>query len=92
MLDKRAVKSGWSTGTGDILSILDDAGDPRVFLTKYDHLTIGNIHAHFTIYKAHEGRQLHNSAQLAECLLASIVPKTAEIVLAESHLWKSHRK
>ena len=70
-------------GAGNILTIKDDAGVDRNILTEYGRLTTGNIDTHFAIYKTQAGRQLQNSAQMSECLMASICPKTAEIVLAE---------
>ena len=82
MLETRTAKSGWSTGSGNILTIKKDIGVSRDLLTEYGRLFIGNIDAHFAIYKSQAGRQLQNSAQMSEFLLASICPKTAEIVLA----------
>ena len=52
-------------------------------------LTVDNIDAHFTIYKAKGGHQLQNSVQLVECLINSIYPETSKIILAEQHLWKA---
>ena len=89
MLGMRTAKSGWATGTGDILTIKDNVGTDMNLVTKYGLLTVTNIDTHFSTCKTAAGRQLQNSAQLTECLLASISAKTAQIVMAESHLWMS---
>ena len=86
MLEMRAEKSGWTSGAGNIMFIEDNKGTPRDLLTEYGLLTINNIDTHFTTYKQKAGHQLQNSAQLTECLLTSICPKMAQIVMAESHL------
>ena len=89
MLQMRAYKSDWSVGSGNILTIPDDSSVDRNLLTDYRCLAVDNIDAHFAIYKAQAGLQLHNSAHMAECLLASIYPETYEIVLVDQHLWKA---
>ena len=83
----RASKSGWSTGGGDILTIKDDAGIYRQLVTEYGLLTILNFETQFAINKTAAGRKLQNSAQLCECLMASLSTGTAEIAMAESHMW-----
>ena len=85
----RAAKSGWATGGGDILTIPDDAGTDRQLVTEYGLLTIANIENQFAINKNAAGRKLQHSAQLCECLMASLSTGTAEIAMAESHLWTS---
>ena len=89
MMQMRAEKSVWTVGAGDILTIPDDTTVDRNLFTEYGRLTIGNIDTAFSIYKAKSGRQMQKSAQLDECLLTSICPKTAEIILAEQNLWKA---
>ena len=47
MLAMRAAKSGWETGTGDILTIKDDLGTDRNLVTEYGLLKVTNIETHF---------------------------------------------
>ena len=77
-LGMRAAKSGWATTGGDILTIPDDSGTNRQLIKEYGLLTIANIEAQFALHKGKAGRQLQNSAQLCECLMASLSPGTAE--------------
>jgi hypothetical protein len=88
-LGMRAAKSGWSTPGGDILTIQDSSGVNRQLIKEYGLLTIADIEAHFAQHKSKAGRQLQNSAQLCECLFASLAPDTAEIAMSESHLFTS---
>lgn len=88
-LSMRAAKSGWATPGGNILTIPDDAGTNRQLIKEYGLLSIANIEAQFAIHKGHTGRQLQNSAQLCECLMALLSPGTAEIAMSESHLFTS---
>ena len=74
-LNQRATDFGWSTGSGNIIDILDSiATNINVFI-KYGCVTLKDIKTHAATWTTADGRQSQNNQTLLKLITKSTSPK-----------------
>lgn len=86
-LSKRAMESGWTKGTGDIITIPDSAGNDKNLIKHYGQLSLEDIKNKAQTYAGNPSRAAQNSSQMCTFLLDSLTESTRTEIMQVKDEW-----